>query len=412
MSLFIVVLIILVCIFLEGFFSGSELALVVADKFRLKNRADMGDKEAKMTQKLIANPRRFFSTTLLGTNACVVTATTVLTYFIIDRYGSEYSAFALLLSPIVLVFGEIVPKSIYQHYADHLAKKVGVVLTWVSFFFSPAIWVMSSVTQVLIGGVKKAANLEPRISREELSLMLASAEAKNSDMPPQERKLITKVLELSEGEVKNIMIPLVEIEMLSSTADVEAALTLFDLKGLSRLLVFEMRSHNIVGIVDMADCLTADINKPLKTIMKPVIYVPESMPLYELYETLQEAKEEVSVVVDEYGGAAGFVTLEDLLEEVFGEIRDEYEFEKHNYVKISEGVYIVNCRMEIEEANDKLKLGIPEGDYETIAGYILQLFSYIPKVGEQISDGNCLYIIKNSTPRAVIEVEVRKLGDE
>ncbi len=408
MSLAILIIIILVCLFLEGFFSGSELALVVADQFRLRNRANQGDRKARMTLSLLKDPHKLFATTLLGTNVCTVTASTVLTYFIIQNYSVEYALFALLLSPVILIFGEVLPKSIYQHHADRVAARVGAILRWISFVLFPAVWFLSKMTDFLFGGVRRAAVTEAQISRDELALMLTSKEAKGSDMPPEERKMIQRILELSDAEVENIMIPLVEVEMLPVTADTEAALATFDLKGFSRLPLFEHRSHNIVGIIDATDCIFSTGRRPLREIMQQVIYVPETMPLYELYETLQEEKEEMAVVVDEYGGATGLVTLEDLLEEIVGEIRDEYEFGEQYYRVLSEGRYLVSGRMEIEEANEKINLGIPLGDYETVAGYLLEAFERIPEIDEKIQLGHWTFIIRNATPRAVLEVEVIK----
>lgn len=405
----LLIIIIMVCIFLEGFFSGSEIALVVADKIRIRNRADMGDIKALITRALLKKPRRLFATTLLGTNICVVTATTVLTYFIISNYGEDYSAFALLLSPVILIFGEVLPKSFYQHHADFLAQKVGVLLVWVSYILSPFVWLVSKVTELMLRGVRAPAYEEPRISREELTMLLSSKEAKDSDMPPEERKMIRRVFDLADAEVKNIMIPLAELEMLPASADTEAALSVFDRKGYSKLPLFEHRSHNIVGVVKIADCIFASKPEVLKDIMKPVIYVPENMPVYELYKTLQETKENKAIVVDEFGGATGFVTFEDLLEEVVGEIKDEYELGGERYKILSPGAYIVSGRMEIEEANENLGLAIPYGDYETVAGYILELFGYIPKVGESVTVGEWVYVVKNASPKAVFELEVRKV---
>jgi CBS domain containing-hemolysin-like protein len=134
------------------------------------------------------------------------------------------------------------------------------------------------------------------------------------------------------------------------------------------------------------------------------------MPLYELYDTLRNTREEMTVVVDEYGGATGIVTFEDLLEEIVGEIRDEYEFGEQHYRAIGQELYMVSGRLEIEEANEKLKLGIPKGSYETVAGYVLELFGCIPKRGEQVSAGGWTYRIAESTGRAVLEIEIRRAG--
>lgn len=408
MSIVILIIVLVVCLLLEGFFSGSELALVVADKLRLKNKADQGDWDARRAMRLIEKPSRLFSTTLLGTNVCVVTATTVLTYFIISNYGEEYSLFAILLSPIVLVFGEVVPKSVYQHHADYIAPRVGSMLMMISRAIYPVVWLVSRLTEILLGGVKRAAGAEPSISREELALILSSREVKDSDISPKERKMIKTVLDLSDAEVENIMTPLVEVEMLPVTADTESALAVFDLKGFSRLPVFEHRAYNIVGMIDSADCIFAAEKKPIREIMNPVIYVPESMPLYELYETLQDEKEEVAIVVDEYGGATGLVTLEDLLEEFVGEIKDEYELGEQHYIVIGKESFLVSGRMEIEDANEKLHLNIPDGDYETVAGYLLELFSYIPDENERVVANGWKYLVKKASNRAIIQVHVMR----
>lgn len=407
MDVFILIIIILLCLFLEGFFSGSELALVAADAMRLKVKGEQGDKGASAAISLLKNPRWLFSTTLLGTNICVVTASTVLTYFLISNHGEDYAPFALLLSPVILIFGEVLPKSVYQAHADFFAKKVGIILLGVSYVLFPLVWLFSRLTKLLLGGVEKAAGHEPRLSREELALVLGASESA-SDIPPEERKMVRRVLELAGAEVKNIMVPLVSVEMLPVSADTEAALAVFDLKGYSRLPLFEHRSHNIVGIVDAADCLFSQERKNLSDLMEEVIYVPETMPLYELYETLQKSGKGVAVVVDEYGGAVGIVTLEDLLEEIVGEIRDEYELGEQQYKVIDEGRYFVSGRMEVEKANEKLKLSIPAGNYETVAGYLLELFGCIPKAGERISDGSSEYIVRRATARAVLEIEVIK----
>lgn len=405
MSLLVLILVILVCLVVEGFFSGSELVLVISDKLRLKNKADRGDMEAQLTQNLINNPPRLFSTTLIGTNFCVVTASTVLTYFIISNFGSEYSAFALLLSPVILIFGEVVPKSIYQHHANKIVTRVGALLWWTSYVMYPFVKLLSKLTNYLLGGVEKAIGFEPRITREELASILSSKEVTNSDISPKERKMIENVFNMSDAEVKGIMIPLVEVEMLPITSDVSAALQVFDLKGFSRLPIFEHRSTNIVGMVNSIDCIFAPENVPIKDIMNPVLYIPENMPLYELYETLQGKKEEVAIVVDEYGGATGLVTLEDLLEEFVGEIHDEYELGEQHFVEVSTGKYILIGRMEIEEANEELKLNIPEGEYKTVAGFLLEQFGYIPRQGEQTVVDNRRYTVRKASGRAILEIE-------
>lgn len=389
----------------EVFFSGGEIAIVVADKMKLKAREDAGHTGAAAAMWFVRHPAHFFSTVILGTNISVVAASTVATFYLISHYGESSEIWALLLSPVVLVFGEVLPKSLFQHYSNRLAEKIGPPLIASMYAMYPLVWVLSKLTHVLLGGVAQHFGNEPRITREELSLIISSSES--PDVRPSERKMVQKILELANLRVQNVMVPLALVESVPINTSREAALSVFDLKGFSKLPVFEYRAYNIVGMLDCLDCLFGE-GREVKELIQPVPYVPNTMRLHELYLLMRDRREQIVIVVDEYGAAAGLVTLEDVLEEIVGDIKDEYELGRQHWRILGDGRFVASGRVEIGEAREKLGVDIPKGNYETIAGFILEKFGYIPKAGEKTHAGALEFIVRRATERMVIEVEIIK----
>lgn len=406
MSFVALVIILVVCLVIEGFFSGSEIALVSADKYRLALATDAGSHKALAALHLIKNPAKFFSTTILGTNLCTVTGSVVMTIFIIDHYGPAYSPLAMLYWPFTLILGEIVPKSIYQYYADKIVLRVAPMLLMASFILFPLVWLLSKLTNSLLGGVKRQTNLNPPISREELELMLEVGRPEDSDVKAAERTLISRIFDLAEKRVKDIMTPLVDVVAVPINANRQEAESLLEKHGFSRLPVFEGKMVNICGVLSGHDLLFGDENAVIKELMKPAYYVPEEMPLDELLLAMKRKGEQIAVAVDEYGGATGIVTVEDVLEEVVGEIRDEHDEAAPLYVRLSWHHYIVSGRMEVASANDRLKLDIPDGDYNTVAGFVIHKFERIPKTGEALRHGRFMFTVRRASDRSVEEIEI------
>ncbi len=403
----VTVLAIVVCCFLvEGFFSGSEIAMVSCDRARLRRRSREGHHGAKMAERLLGRPARLFSITLFGINLSAIVASTVTTFYLIDRFGPAYGSLAILLSPFILIFAEILPKSIYHHNADRMVDRVAPLLTMFGTIFSPVILGLQRLTDRLLGGVRRASGSERRITREELVSILHGEETRGTDIRPTERKIVSRVLRLVEMTAKNVMIPLIEIEALPNTATCEAAFELLQLKGYPRIPIFSGRIFNVVGIIEATDILGGDPSQKVQDVMHPAVFVPKGMRLNEVFRLLRSRREEVAVVVDEYGSTLGLVGLEEIFEEVVGDIRDEYEFDEPQFRKIALHHFYVTGRLDVKEAREQLGLDIPPGDYQTMAGFLLQRFGYIPQIGEQITIGSWVYRIRQATSRAILEVEI------
>lgn len=394
-----------VCIFLQGFFEGSEMALVNADKMKIAMAVDAGSKKALMALHLIKRPARFFSTTLMGSNIASVTCATIATFYIIKNYGAAYAPLALLLWPVTLVFGQIVPKSLFQRHADKMVLLVSPILFVFSIVLYPFVFVLSKFTESLLGKVKKKV-LGSQISREDLETLIEIGEPGTSDVKQSEKKLISRIFDLADKKVENIMTPLVDVIALPVDSSLADTQKLFEEHGFSRVPVYEKRILNVVGVVVATDVMFAENLVQVRDLMRPAYFVPEEMPLDELLLAMKRKQETIAVAVDEYGAATGIVTLEDLLEEIVGEIRDEHDDVPKNFVRLGKHRAVLSGRMEIEEANERLKLGIELGDYETIAGFVIANLEKIPHVGESFVHNHYEYKVLRSSDRAVLEVEV------
>ena len=406
MTLLILIIILTISVLLEGFFSGSEMAVVSSDKAKLTAAAEAGSQAAKKANTLVENPARFFSITLLGNNICTVTSSAVLTLYIIDNYGEEYTPFALLLYPITLTLGELVPKSLYQYYADRLVLHISPWLIGFSTLLYPVVWPLSKFTNLLLRRIRSKVKEDATISREELELMIEEGGETGTDVKPIERNLLSRIFDLAEKKVENIMTPLVDVIALENTALRQDAIALMEEQGFSRIPIYREHIYNMEGILWGTDVLFDEAEMlPVKLMRKPY-YVPEEMPLDELLVSMKRRGQPMAIVVDEYGAATGIVTVEDLLEEVVGEIQDEHDEVLTRYQRIGPRRYLISGRMEIEAINERLKLSLPEGDYETMAGFVVHLAERIPKVGEVICYQHLNMTIRRASDRAVEEVEV------
>lgn len=410
MDITLLIPILVVCILLEGFFSGSEIALVNADRYKLVIASDAGSKQAALALRMLGNSSRFFSTTLFGTNISTVTSSVVATLFIIHNFGEAYTPFALLVWPFALVFGEILPKSIFQHQSDRIVIYIAPILYVFSIVFFPFTWLLSGLTEKIIGRVKPHHSSQDRLTREELEMMIEVGRVGTSDVRQSERTMISRLFDLADKKVENIMTPLLDVIVLPVGASRKDADDMLAKHGFSRIPIYEGQAFNVVGLLHGLDLIFGDPDAKVRDLMHPVYYVPEEMPLDELLVAMKRRGDPLAVVVDEYGAATGIVTLEDLMEEVVGEISDEHDREPILYQRMGRNRYILSGRLEIEHANQRLKLDIPEGDYETMAGFVIHHLEKIPSVDEKFRVGDLEFKILRATDRAVLDIEVVKRG--
>jgi putative hemolysin len=403
------------CIFFEAFFSGAEIALIAADKVRLRHRGESGGRGGRAILRYLEEPSELISTALTGTSICVVLSSVVATLVFLPRFPGEAELLSLaVITPLVLIFGEIIPKSIFQTYADRLAPSA-IVLLWVfRVVFYPVVEVGSWLSTVFLRILGLDRESKALMSREELGLLLRLPDtgAGVDRITADERQMVSRIFALKDTTVVDVMLPLSEVTALPADATLEEVAQEIAEKQHTRIPLYRERVDQIIGVVHAFDVLRAKGGEKVCDLCRPAIFVPESAQAFETLVRLQREGQGIAVVVDEYGGCIGVVAIEDILEEVVGEIDDEYdEAERDLIAREAAGTYRVLGRTPVERLNAALKLNLPVGeDYETLAGLILDQTKRIPAVGETVNlEGASLTIVK-ATERSIEQVRVQVTG--
>jgi putative hemolysin len=393
---------------MEAFFSGSEIALISASRRRLRHWAEQGDGGAAKALKLLERPERLVATTLLGSNLSEISNSILVTAFLVETLGSRGEILAmLLLPPTILILAEITPKSIGRQHPDRLARRLGPILWVISWVFYPLTFIFAGLSRgvLWLTGARRSSQL-PFISREDLRLVVTES-GPEVDLEREERLFIHRILQFSLRTVKEVMVPLIRVTAIPDTLTMGQALEEIHNSHFSRLPVYHHRIDNLVGIVHDFDLLGEDnLDRSVRSIMRSVTYVPELKKIDRLLTEMQRQGNHMAIVVDEYGGAVGIVTIEDLLEEIVGEIADEFDQEVAPFKKLAEGHYLVSARTEIKVLNEVLHLRLPDGDYETLAGFLIFQMGDLPRAGEQLQYRNLKFTIRQAEARAVKEVEL------
>ncbi|MCL4502334.1 MAG: hemolysin family protein [Deltaproteobacteria bacterium] len=393
---------------LEAFFAASEIALVSANRRRLHHRAEEGYRDARLALRLLARPEYFLATTLLGAYMAAAVNTVLVTAFFLNLFGKAAELPILIaLPPLILILGEIIPKSIGRQQATLLAERLAPMLWAASWVMYPITWVFAVLSRLILlaAGVRQTGQL-PFITREDLRLVVTKS-GPEVDLKGKERLFIQRILHFSQRTVKEVMVPLIRVTAIPDTLTIGQAQEEFRNTQFSRLPVYHRRIDNLTGVLHSFDLLGEEHReRPVKPLIRPVKYEPELKKIDRLLAEMQREGSHLAVVVDEYGGAVGIVAIEDLLEEIVGEISDEFDQEVTPYRKIGEGHYLISARTEIKALNELLKIDLPPGDYETLAGFLIAQLGDLPRGGEKVQYRNLKFIVRASEARAVKEVEL------
>jgi CBS domain containing-hemolysin-like protein len=383
----------------QAFFSGSEIALVSANRIRLRANAENGDLRAKRTLSLLDREERLLGTCLIGTNIAVVSGTTIATSLVSILFADPI--YALFYIPIALVFGEAVPKTVFEHHADSIAPFLAIPVRAIQKFFAPFLFVLSGWTKIMSFFLGEA--IEVALSRDDITALISDVD--DSDIGQHEQRVIQGLLEIGQTPVEHCMTPLVEVYAVEDTATVAEVVSLSVKHGHTRIAIFHERVDQIIGITEVKRFLYAPPDCSVLDTMTKVPIVPESKPADDLLKEMRLSQSHFAIVVDEYGGTVGIVTIEDLLEEIFGEIEDERDHANALWQRLTTRLIRVKGRMEIDAMEDALpEILLPIGDYETVAGMLLSEFGSIPSEGTKIVVNNVQYGIEEATDRAIVSV--------
>jgi len=419
METLLILLALVVLLLLQGFFSGSEIALVHADKIRLHAKANQGHRGAKLVLRFFERPDIMLTTTLVGTNISVVTLTTLGTLLMIRVFGENGELYAFLVfTPLLLTFGEIVPKSVYQQNADQLAPVVIYPLRAFKILLYPVILAFSFLARLvarMVGGRLSEHNLF--ITREQIRTVVEMADrGANVDVFDYARiKRATRFAQTSVGEA---MVPLAEIVAINRKHGTDVAYRLVRAHGYNRIPVYERNIGNIVGIVTLTvwDLMeNGTEQRSFSGLITPALYVSPLQNIDELLPQLRAREDHMAIVVDEFGSAIGMITMEDIIEEVVGEIRVGYDFDeyrprrKRDHEEIEEGVFVVDSRVSIADINELLDIELQATEFHTVGGFVEARLRHIPKVGESVLEAGWRFSVEETTERAIIKLRVERL---
>ena len=400
---------------LSGFFSGSETALMSVNKVEIRHLAQEGDKEAQIVDRLLGKPDNLLTTILVGNNLVNVAASAIATKVATNVFGNLGVGISTgVVTLLLLIFGEITPKSLATRKAKKFSMTVARPIEICYYLFFPIVKGLSFLVQA-VNKDSHAPGTKPFISEDKIRRFLAVG-VREGVIETDERQMINSIFEFDDITVKEIMVPRIDMVCVDINDSIDKLIDIVIRMGLSRIPVYNGRIDNIVGIVYAKDLLPLlKEEKPkitVQKIMRPAYYVPESKEIDNLFSELKKEKIHMAIVLDEYGGTAGLVTIEDLLEEIVGDIQDEYDEEETLIEQKDNKQIIVDGRVDIDEINEILDIALPEEDYETISGFVLSMLGYVPEEGEKIEFEDLEITVAKISQRRISKVEIEKKSNK
>lgn len=406
----------LVLLLLQGFFSGSEIALVNADKVKLRHLAKKGNRGAQLVLNQFERPERLLATTLVGTNIATVSLATLGTVGFIRLLGSGADVLAfLVITPVMLIFGEVVPKSVYQQKADTLAPIIIYPLRVFSWLLFPVILLFSAfarlVSRLVYGGDAKHAVF---VAREKIRALLELAEQTPSDGVFDHQRL-RRALRFSNVTAGEAMVPMTEAVVISASQDLAAAIERVRASGYRRLPVYDTEANRVTGVLVLGtwDLLDPALQThPVDDYIRPPVFVAPGQLVEEILPMIQGRDEEMAIVVDEYGSAVGLITVEDILEEVLGNI-DDPEFQQRSHQRhvlrpLEDGAWSADGLQPIADLNETLDIDLPTREYHTVSGLMTARLHRIPQPGDSVVEGGLRFTAETCDERMALKVRIER----
>ena len=399
----------LILLILSGFFSGSETALLALDKLRVRFLQQKQHPGADKLAALLENPDRLLSGILVGNNLVNIAASVIATGLCVSYFGEGGELLTvLILTPILLIFSEVCPKTYAAQYPEKMSFLVLNPIRFVVWILAPVIFVVSSISRLMTSFIRKKEGEKLSVSEDEIKAMIEVGE-ESGVVAAEQRQMLHGIFDLSETRVRDIMIPRTEVVGIDISASFQDVLVAIQEKRHSRFPVFNENLDSIVGVFlakDVLDYITRPEQFCLKDLCRKPYYVPESKRIGVLLQQFKKKHEHLALVVDEYGGMEGIVTLEDVIEEIVGEIHDEYDTEELDFRKLGKGHYLIDAVMPLREVNRRFDLTIPEEHVTTLAGHLMHLMGKIPVEGDSCEEGNLLFRVRRMEDRRIEEIEL------
>jgi putative hemolysin len=426
-------LVIVVLTILEGFFVSAEIAIISIRRSRLDQLSEDGNRQARRVRRLKDDPGRFLAVvqlglTVLGFFASAYAAVNISTEFAkflatFPAIGNSADGIALLIVTVLLalftiVFGELVPKSIGLAYAERLSMLVAGPVEWIARLLGPLVWFLTRVTSGVTKLLGVSMSSDAQMTAEELKLIVERG-GEQGILEAEEEQMINAVIELGDRRLHEVMVPRIAIVALPVSATLDEAIDLIVEEGHSRVPVYEDSIDGVIGIVYAKDLLPvlkveADARPTVRSLLRTPLFVPESMSIDDLLHEFQRRKVHIAIVLDEYGGTAGLLTIEDLLEEIVGEIQDEYDVEEPMIVRLSADEARIDGRVDVDELGETFDIAIPledEDEYDTVGGLIFHRLGHVPRPGDEVRLDGLKLTVETTDGRRVGKVLAVRLRD-
>ncbi|MEY8337833.1 hemolysin family protein [Lachnospiraceae bacterium 62-35] len=384
---------------LSAFFSSAETALTTVNKMRIRTMAEAGDRQAVILTKVIENPGKMLSAILVGNNIVNLSSSALSTSLAMELWGSKAVGIATgILTLLILVFGEITPKTLSTIHSETIALKYAKSIYMLMTVATPIIILVNKMSL----GVLFLLRVDPDKKQESITedelRTIVEVSHEEGVIQSEEKKMINNVFDFGDARAKDVMVPRIDMVFIDVDATYEELLEIFRRERYTRIPVYEETTDNVIGIVNVKDLLLIDDEKEfsIRSIMRQPLYTYEFKKIAELMVEMRETtNNNIVIVLDEYGATAGLVTLEDMLEEIVGDIRDEYdEDEEEDLIQIGEKEYLAEGAMKLDDINDSLDLNLESEDYDSIGGLVIGLLEHLPEKGEEVVHKNIRLVVE------------------
>lgn len=383
-------LFVVVLLMLSAFFSSAETALTTSNKIRLKGLADEGDKRAKRVLEITGDSGKMLSAILIGNNIVNLSASSIATALAIKLFGNAGAGIATgTLTILVLIFGEISPKTLATIHADKIALAYSGVIWGLMKVLTPVIFIINKLSIGFLRLLRVNVSNEPVPLTEAELRTIVDVGHQTGVIEQEEHEMINNVFDFGDSQAKEIMVPRIDMTFADINSSYEELINIFRTDKFTRLPIYEDSIDNVIGIINMKDLLLYETSKDsfsVRSILRKPYYTYEHKKTVELLIEMKKSSFNIAIVLDEYGVTAGLITLEDILEEIVGEIRDEYDMDEEDPIqKLNDREYIIQGSMNLEDLCDVLNLQLSSKDYDTVGGYMIELLDHLPNTGEETS---------------------------
>lgn len=415
---FVVLLVLLV---LSAFFSSAETSLTTVNKLRIRTLVEDGVKGAKTISNLIEDPSKMLSAILIGNNIVNISASSLATTLAIDLLGSYGAGIATgILTLLILIFGEITPKSLATMYAEKLAFVYAPVIHLLTKLLTPVIFLINKFSSGLLLLFHIDPNAHAKAMTENELRTIVDVSHEEGVIESEERLMITNVVDFGDSLAKDVMVPRIDMAFADVDLSYDELVAAFEKDMYTRLPVYSGTRDNVIGIVSLKDVFFyrgAKEDFHIKDFLREPYFTYEYKKTSELLRDLKKATNSIAIVLDEYGATAGLITLEDLVEEIVGEIRDEYDTDEEDPIqKVSENVYKISGVTKLDEINEILDLDLESDDYDSIAGHVIHLLDHLPSEGETVTEDACTYQVlsmdKNRIGKILLTIDPDYIEEE